>query len=119
MLVFNNVLVTVKHRLFSTNLKLFKKHRTSKSGQKISVKMSETKEDGTVALDTKINYKHAADYWANVDPTVDGMLGGFGKVSQIDIEGSNKLIKALFKVLFVQILLFFRSLLLFATMGGF
>jgi hypothetical protein len=48
--------------------------------------------------DSKISYKQAADYWSNVDPTVDGMLGGFGKISQIDIEGSSKFLKALFKV---------------------
>ena len=59
--------------------------------------MSESKEeDGSV--DSKISYKPAADYWSNVDPTVDGMLGGFGKISQIDIEGSSKFLKALFKV---------------------
>ena len=99
MVIFNKVLLKVEHRLFSTNLILTKKHRSNYNS---SYKMSETKDEVAVPLDTKINYKHAADYWANVDPTVDGMLGGFGKVSQIDIEGSNKLIKALFKVLSVQ-----------------
>ena len=53
----------------------------------------------TETIDAKISYKQAADYWSNVDPTVDGMLGGFGKISQIDIEGSSKFLKALFKVL--------------------
>lgn len=49
--------------------------------------------------DTKISYKKAADYWDKVDPTVDGMLGGFGKISQVDIEGSSKLVKMLLKVI--------------------
>lgn len=43
-------------------------------------------------------YKNAAKYWETVDGTVNGMLGGFGKVSDVDIDGSNKLLKALFKV---------------------
>jgi hypothetical protein len=44
-------------------------------------------------------YNNAAKYWESVDGTVNGMLGGFGKVSEPDIDGSNKLLKALFKVL--------------------
>ncbi|CAH2096272.1 unnamed protein product [Euphydryas editha] len=33
-------------------------------------------------------YKKAAKYWANVPATIDGVLGGYGHVSDIDIEGS-------------------------------
>ena len=44
-------------------------------------------------------YNNAAKYWENVDGTVDGMLGGFGNVSVVDIDGSNKLLKSLFKVI--------------------
>ena len=40
----------------------------------------------------------AADYWASVPTTIDGMLGGFAKISHTDIDGSNKLLKSLFKV---------------------
>ena len=73
-------------------------------------------------------YKSAAKYWEGVPPTVNGMLGGFGKISGIgnlhnlkailvlnclpkrditrrlnslsisDIEGSNKFLKSLLKV---------------------
>ena len=43
-------------------------------------------------------YKNAATYWEGVDGTVNGMLGGFGKVSDVDIDGSNKLLKTIFKV---------------------
>ena len=43
-------------------------------------------------------YKNAATYWEGVDGTVNGMLGGFGKVSDVDIDGSNKLLKTVFKV---------------------
>ena len=43
-------------------------------------------------------YNNAAKYWEGVDGTVNGMLGGFGKVTDVDIDGSNKLLKSLFKV---------------------
>jgi len=43
-------------------------------------------------------YNDAAKYWEKVDSTVNGMLGGFGKISEVDIEASNKLLKFLFKM---------------------
>ena len=43
-------------------------------------------------------YDNAASYWQGVDCTINGMLGGFGKVSDVDIDSSNKLLKLLFKV---------------------
>ena len=43
-------------------------------------------------------YNNAASYWQGVDCTINGMLGGFGKVSDVDIDSSNKLLKLLFKV---------------------
>jgi len=42
-------------------------------------------------------YNKAADYWGSVDPTLDGMLGGFAKISHTDIDGSNKLVKVLLR----------------------
>lgn len=33
-------------------------------------------------------YSNAEDYWKEVPPTVDGMLGGYGSISSIDINGS-------------------------------
>ena len=42
--------------------------------------------------------RQAADYWAAVPTTIDGMLGGFAKISHTDIDGSNKLLKLLMKV---------------------
>ncbi|KAJ8731446.1 hypothetical protein PYW07_004610 [Mythimna separata] len=33
-------------------------------------------------------YSKAARYWANIPPTVDGVLGGYGHISDIDVEGS-------------------------------
>ncbi|XP_023710769.1 N-terminal Xaa-Pro-Lys N-methyltransferase 1 isoform X2 [Cryptotermes secundus] len=42
-------------------------------------------------------YTHAAKYWSAVPATVDGMLGGFGIISQTDIQGSVSFLKQLFK----------------------
>jgi protein N-terminal methyltransferase len=42
-------------------------------------------------------YNKAASYWEGVNPTIDGMLGGYAKISHIDIEGSSKLLKLLFR----------------------
>ncbi|XP_018569308.1 N-terminal Xaa-Pro-Lys N-methyltransferase 1 [Anoplophora glabripennis] len=41
-------------------------------------------------------YNDGANYWSEIPATVDGMLGGFGFVSQIDIKDSKMLLKHLF-----------------------
>ncbi|KAL3281047.1 hypothetical protein HHI36_004271 [Cryptolaemus montrouzieri] len=41
-------------------------------------------------------YSNAKDYWSEVPPTIDGMLGGFAFISQRDIKGSRLLLKQLF-----------------------
>lgn len=33
-------------------------------------------------------HKNAAKYWANVPATIDGVLGGYGHITDIDIDGS-------------------------------
>ncbi|KAM4696914.1 N-terminal Xaa-Pro-Lys N-methyltransferase 1 [Rhinophrynus dorsalis] len=38
-------------------------------------------------------YCKAKKYWKNVPPTVDGMLGGYGHISSIDINGSKKFLQ--------------------------
>lgn len=43
-------------------------------------------------------YKEAAKYWAKVEPTDEGMLGGLGSLSQFDIQNSEKLLKEIFEV---------------------
>ncbi|XP_040014067.1 N-terminal Xaa-Pro-Lys N-methyltransferase 1 isoform X2 [Xiphias gladius] len=43
---------------------------------------------GDIAQDEANFYSHAEDYWKEVSPTVDGMLGGYGSISSIDINGS-------------------------------
>ncbi|GBP91092.1 Alpha N-terminal protein methyltransferase 1 [Eumeta japonica] len=41
-------------------------------------------------------YKKADDYWSHIPATLDGVLGGFGFISGIDIEGSKKFLKSIF-----------------------
>ncbi|KAH9490204.1 N-terminal Xaa-Pro-Lys N-methyltransferase 1-A [Bulinus truncatus] len=43
-------------------------------------------------------YSDAKDYWAKVDPTVNGMLGGFAKISPIDINGSKAFLRPFLKI---------------------
>lgn len=43
-------------------------------------------------------YIDAVNYWEKIPPTVDGMLGGFGFISQTDIEGSKKFLEQLFNL---------------------
>ncbi|XP_028318747.1 N-terminal Xaa-Pro-Lys N-methyltransferase 1 [Gouania willdenowi] len=38
-------------------------------------------------------YSNAEHYWREVPPTVDGMLGGYGSISSIDINGSKAFLK--------------------------
>lgn len=43
-------------------------------------------------------YEDAVQYWSQVPATVDGMLGGYGFISKVDIQGSNMFLKQLFKL---------------------
>ncbi|XP_054612692.1 N-terminal Xaa-Pro-Lys N-methyltransferase 1 isoform X1 [Dunckerocampus dactyliophorus] len=38
-------------------------------------------------------YSNAEGYWKEVPPTVDGMLGGYGNISSIDINGSKAFLR--------------------------
>lgn len=42
-----------------------------------------------------ISYEKSLEYWADIPPTVDGVLGGFGFISNDDIEGSEKFLSSL------------------------
>lgn len=48
---------------------------------------------GDIAEDEASFYSNAEDYWRDVPPTVDGMLGGYGSISSIDISGSRAFLK--------------------------
>ncbi|XP_046467643.1 N-terminal Xaa-Pro-Lys N-methyltransferase 1 [Neodiprion pinetum] len=43
-------------------------------------------------------YSDAANYWSKVPATEDGMLGGFGFISNTDIEGSELFLRSAFKL---------------------
>ncbi|XP_026753725.2 N-terminal Xaa-Pro-Lys N-methyltransferase 1-A [Galleria mellonella] len=43
-------------------------------------------------------YEKALGYWADIPPTVDGVLGGFGFISDMDIDGSKLFLKSLFSL---------------------
>lgn len=42
-----------------------------------------------------INYDKALKYWADIPPTIDGVLGGFGFISDVDISGSQVFLNSL------------------------
>lgn len=44
-----------------------------------------------------LDYKKSKDYWANISATNDGVLGGFGSISDIDIKDSIRFLKMLRK----------------------
>uniref|UniRef100_A0A1A8J2A1 protein N-terminal methyltransferase n=1 Tax=Nothobranchius kuhntae TaxID=321403 RepID=A0A1A8J2A1_NOTKU len=48
---------------------------------------------GDIVEDKTSFYSNAEDYWKEVPPTVDGMLGGYGSISNIDINGSKAFLK--------------------------
>lgn len=51
-----------------------------------------------VIEDEKQFYSKAKTYWKEVPPTVDGMLGGYGHISAIDISSSRKFLQRFLRV---------------------
>lgn len=47
-----------------------------------------SKSQGIYIMSDSEFYKKAANYWANIPATIEGVLGGYGFISDIDIEGS-------------------------------
>lgn len=43
-------------------------------------------------------YSKAEKYWKDVPATVDGMLGGYGHISSIDINSSRKFLQRFLRV---------------------
>lgn len=43
-------------------------------------------------------YSKAEKYWKDIPPTVDGMLGGYGHISSIDINSSRKFLHRFLRV---------------------
>lgn len=51
-----------------------------------------------VIEDEKQFYSKAEIYWKEVPPTVDGMLGGYGHISSVDINSSRKFLQRFLRV---------------------
>lgn len=43
-------------------------------------------------------YSRAQSYWKRVPPTVDGMLGGYGHISSLDLSSSRKFLQRFLRV---------------------
>lgn len=54
--------------------------------------------DATEAQKDPSFYTNAAAYWEKVPPTVNGVLGGFERISSTDIKGSDSFLKQIFKL---------------------
>lgn len=54
-------------------------------------------------LSQKEFYEHAVKYWEKIPATVDGMLGGFGFISETEIIGSKQFLRELFQVRFTYL----------------
>lgn len=50
---------------------------------------SDSHDDDVLEADAHINHATSLAYWSNVQPTVNGMLGGFPQISNIDLRGSS------------------------------
>lgn len=51
-----------------------------------------------VIEDEKQFYSKAKTYWKQIPPTVDGMLGGYGHISNIDLSSSRKFLQRFLRV---------------------
>jgi hypothetical protein len=51
-----------------------------------------------VIEDEKQFYSKAKIYWKQIPPTVDGMLGGYGHISNIDLNSSRKFLQRFLRV---------------------
>lgn len=49
----------------------------------------------TVASDSKINADDSRHYWQGIDANDNGMLGGYGHVSRVDLRGSRSFLAKL------------------------
>lgn len=52
-----------------------------------------------ICSDEEQFYGKARNYWSKVSPTINGVLGGFGYISECDIKGSKQFLEAIFEVI--------------------
>jgi hypothetical protein len=58
-------------------------------------------------------YKKSRVYWSKINPTINGMLGGFGRINVTDLNGSRQFVHALkkfvnFKIVFYHFIYIFN-----------
>lgn len=53
--------------------------------------------------DSNINHASSLEYWNNIPPTVNGMLGGFPQVSRIDLRGSASFLAKIRRLLPIEL----------------
>lgn len=63
--------------------------RASENSLERAIQQVAPKEDGW--------YARSTSYWARIEPTLDGVLGGYASIHQTDIEGSRRFIEAFLK----------------------
>ena len=56
---------------------------------------------GKYAMSKATFYDEAKSYWEQISPTVNGMLGGYGSISNIDVKGSINFLKPMLLVNYI------------------
>lgn len=59
---------------------------------------SDASDEPPTLINPKDFYNNAETYWSKIEPTVDGMLGGFASINSVDIRGSINFLQDLFKL---------------------
>lgn len=63
----------------------------------VSGAMGDQESDGNMIVTSEIvSYQRSKEYWEKVDPTVDGMLGGYGSISNRDVSSSANFLSKFF-----------------------
>ena len=63
----------------------------------VSEVMDSQQSNGNMAVTTEIvSYQKSKEYWEKVDPTVDGMLGGYASISNRDVSSSANFLSKFF-----------------------
>ncbi|KAL8617695.1 hypothetical protein ACOMHN_039643 [Nucella lapillus] len=67
-------------------------------GEGADAMKTEDQSDADSSINDDKFYTDAKDYWDSVNPTIDGMLGGYAKISPTDINGSRSFMRPFLKI---------------------
>nr|XP_046146395.1 N-terminal Xaa-Pro-Lys N-methyltransferase 1 isoform X2 [Oncorhynchus gorbuscha] len=86
---------TSANHTIMNNMKSASRRGVKKPGRGVGTASTNVTQDrmGDGVQNETVFYSKAENYWREVAPTVDGMLGGYGKISNIDIDGSKKFLQ--------------------------